>query len=70
MTNDAIREAIADLDLKNTHFLDLFNPTLMLHFDAHRSSHDPVHFRSQAYSLLGDLSLLAASHLCGIEYNK
>ena len=66
MQNDAVRAAVADAARPRAHFLDLFGPSLPLHFDAHRRSSDPVHFRSQAYRLFGDASLLAASELCGI----
>ena len=39
--NDAVREALADAP--RAHFLDLFEPTVPLHFDGHHG-HDPVHF--------------------------
>ena len=40
--NGAVREAL--VDAPHVHFLDLFEPTVPLHFDGHHL-HDPVHFR-------------------------
>ena len=40
--NGAVREAL--VDAPHAHFLDLFEPTVPLHFDGHHL-HDPVHFR-------------------------
>jgi len=67
MQNDAVRRGVLAAGDDRINYLDLFEPTLPLHFDAHRSTQDPVHFRSASYRLLGDLSLLAASQLCGLH---
>ena len=66
MQNQAVRRAVLATNDDRIHYLDLFEPTLPLHFDAHRSRRDPVHFRSASYRFLGNVSLLAASHLCGL----
>ena len=63
MRNDATRDWVQSLNDSRIHYLDIFSPTLALHYDAHA---DAIHFSiAKAYEGIARFLYSAAVDLCG-----
>lgn len=61
--NNAIREAVAALNISGLHFVDIFPQTLALHYHGHRA-YDPVHYNANFYKYLGQFLVESIRNLC------